>query len=1644
MKHQPFHSSQGFQPRRALRREQLSPRQQRRGSTLMVVMVLLAMLASLGVIFYMFAAQENQSSIYYANAAKTPDVDVTVDTLMNHALRQIIVGPRTNEKNSALYGRRHTLAGNMLGLDTTGTRFDFAPYNGQALDPSNRDPELTGVDFWTINDSPAANNRVDPLFEYPFLGHRDPDYTYPDVNNVFLSYNGFAFGPGGISNGYRVIIPSFHRPQYLRPFGDGWYQSTAGNNLVDRTLAVSGHPRTVGTGQYTLRPHPSHLYVPPPGQQLNANVRRFLNSSDPADQALISAAWGADAIGFPFVPPRDPILGTYAARSSGSGPALGQQGVWSNPLPPNPNDLSYEYDVDNDGDGIYEGIWLDLGFPPLEDETGQLYVPLFSATIIDADALLNLNVHGNLAAVWSGDQSLEAPFLPGGPVGLPEPRVNKHVSRSNLGMTPSEINPVWGLNRRPQLSPSSTNHDGEYGASIPDSFFGSSPLAWYESANREFQFLVQGRYNPSPVDLIPGRWGESELLFSAISASSPRLTQMYAFNTSGSVLLNPWPGPGQTRIDDNGDTQQNTGGWYGSAFTPFGHPVDYTGLGSFYNRNSVSSNAGKLLDDAGSGRLRWPRYTRYSGSSSHPVAWTARTNSITTALFNDPAELVADADNARPEDDLFGPDEMRALHMSPDDFQRATGGTTRLTALAPFNLDATIPTFGTAGSQRFTQEFRSKFTTRSWDRKQFSLPTSLAFLFTADADGDGRAEFPPSFGVTPYGTNDPFRPVLRRLLEIEYENFDRPQYGLRLSLNQLLVGPNGNPFPAFTSNTRPPNIELHYRPLTPHPDPATLDSAAITGFTLNSYPANGNFSSPEHQEYWARVDRQLMARDIFMLLYTLGWPEGMNPADPAFDPSGSTHRARAVRQMAQFAVNVVDSLDRDNISTRFKYDPNPSNGWAYDNNPYHVETGSREVWGVERLDLTLSEALFVHAVPNGDNQDLTFTQWDDTRDQYFAYVELRNPSPNDVNLTGSTWMVEVGPNYLDDSNSDLAQFRRLKLMNGTITSGQVFTIGSANHTVGGNHPSIMKVDTSGGGGSDWDNDQGSWIAPSGRELDLDLKDAADASRYELRDAGNANVPSEALYDHPDDIEQLYVRLYRRAYPGRPSPTTAAEEADNPYLLVDEILITELNADSSSTRGAKLRLEPSDSQIQQKLQGLRSRERGEPFTGNTPTDNDSREDLKYHDTATRANSLGTTNTNSPGTDPGFLHWQRIFDRDFTSVGELLQVSLGGFVNVEWARTNNVTSPGTFATFATQLDNAEAPWVLRSVSTVTNRTYNPTAELFFLPHSTGFGDAHAPNWHRLLELVEVPTRMHVGIPGFPDPIDYPRVPGKMNVNMLRHPEALAAMIDDPAIMHLRVDDDVNFTGTATQVFHPPLLSRLDDSSGAIDDWWRSFLRSRDGFRDPATGSATDADPITNLYLPGWAIANDTTGTYGSATPFRAFSAVANGDRDGDGTTYRGHAVEQTLLRSWPDDQIPQETESDRQGDALNPRQLFELGSREEHIGEPPFQKLDPFVRRRILNKLMNYSTTRSNVFVVFISVKYFRALEDGGAVRIGGPLREFQDTSGLPLNPPDRTDAGWQPEHRGFFIVDRSQIEKAYDRATGNVDFRGLVEFRQILE
>ncbi|MCA9093001.1 MAG: hypothetical protein KDA68_05915, partial [Planctomycetaceae bacterium] len=207
----------------------------RKGSILVVVIALLGMLLLLGIAFFTFASQEQASAEFYSDSTKFKEPGFSVETLFNFGMEQLITGPIPELKQSALWSRRYSMMANMLGTRATTVDngfFDTVPFNGQGIhlindgnvvaidqDYSGITDDGTGIPaepnnlfLLNLNLSAPANGGapVDPT-SLPFP-QPDVDYTYPDVNNLFLAHiNDLSQGVNS-SPHRRLIIPSFFRP----------------------------------------------------------------------------------------------------------------------------------------------------------------------------------------------------------------------------------------------------------------------------------------------------------------------------------------------------------------------------------------------------------------------------------------------------------------------------------------------------------------------------------------------------------------------------------------------------------------------------------------------------------------------------------------------------------------------------------------------------------------------------------------------------------------------------------------------------------------------------------------------------------------------------------------------------------------------------------------------------------------------------------------------------------------------------------------------------------------------------------------------------------------------------------------------------------------------------------------------------------------------------------------------------------------------------------------------------------------------------------------------------------------------------------------------------------------------------------------
>src|SRR5262249_10923606 len=155
----------------------------------------------------------------------------------------------------------------------------------------------------------------------------------------------------------------------------------------------------------------------------------------------------------------------------------------------------------------------------------------WSMTVYDADALFNLNVHGNVGGLAQ---------LPNYPNSTMSDIANfaQLLSKSNQGLTPAEVNPGMGFNTDPSVS-------GTYSGSLTQYQyeFGVAPSAsWGQGANMDLYRILTGTANFQSAtlfsDLFPGRWGEANtVLYSG-------LTQGIANGSASAtyVFQRPFPG----------------------------------------------------------------------------------------------------------------------------------------------------------------------------------------------------------------------------------------------------------------------------------------------------------------------------------------------------------------------------------------------------------------------------------------------------------------------------------------------------------------------------------------------------------------------------------------------------------------------------------------------------------------------------------------------------------------------------------------------------------------------------------------------------------------------------------------------------------------------------------------------------------------------------------------------------------------------------------------------------------------------------------------------------------------------------------------------------------------------------------------------
>lgn len=1713
----------------------IQSRASRRGSTLLIVLSLLGLLAFTGMVFYTFAAQERSAADYFSEAAKE-QVDEPDDPFP-FALRQVLVGPRTSEKNSILSDsrQRHSLLGNAVGDDAvirSGEGINFVldgnipqadlDYDGAGdgyglLAPDNPLNLVGSLVAWA--GAPTSVVEGDLVNARAQLPAPDVDYTYPDINNAFLAFRGWGIRDNGAGvpaeDRYEripVFIPSFLRPSLLKT---GLNNGNNGNttptdlNWYDHTT----HPEN---SLRSFRPSEHHIAG---FDSSGTPVRRYIDAANPADAAL-AGTYGV----FPLRPGEDQNtaefgrMGVYTGHSPGTVAA------------PDPD--NFRLDQDNDGDGIFEGIWLDLGYPIREKADGTLYGTVFSFTIYDLASLIDLNTHGNISALVRTEGILDQVGSGTGSTNL----ASTFLSASNQGVGPHEVNPLWALAPLSDTATTDTTQQGQFA-----SWFGAAPTNRLEEANMQLIWLLTGRID-STDQVLDGRWGDANALWYHFHGDDG------SGGTAGNMAVSSLPRPGRSGdlvtassnditfggfqgFDDNANALDGVASTFTGVGRGYVHPLDLAGTGrSTFFGNPLLPN---LFRDNGSSAEQWIQYDGYSmtGLSSNilneslfisgrdqdlnTTADNLFTNPRYNLAFEDPSEVIVDQDQAlRPDDAIYSAEDLVPAHLSALDVGSST--TTLSTRLSGLGVAAFAD--GSSISDRFT-------TISNLLRSvpfHHDLTGSRAWETSADEDGDGLFEFPPSYGVAAYGSADPFRPEIRRLLTSEANESRELISQLPISLNHILdINRRGQTPPEGTAEYSAylRRAGMRFRNLTEHPFATETDDTGNTFAELTSIPL---YTSTEGQrisrnfpprtfaerEFWARRDRQKLARDIYVLLYTIG---RTNAGDAR---ASGIHTDEQMRRMAQFAVNVVDAMDADDVVTMFEYDKVLSDGWNLDDDPYtenpavNNTAGSTDnglylldttergvVFGVEAQQLSLSESLAVRMEDfskYSNTSDDPTTAFDDLsagsqlgdpdnerRDRYVLHLELQNNQPYPVPLsvdgvTGTTngqhaiWQIArvdrdspgtapptepsneeqqttltpVGsPSEVDGGTMSFMDG------NGSIPGGSRFSVAmaTASNTGAGD---ALRSDPLGTGNcnlflqkpmqTDYvlispDRDGVVAGASNAPECHLDTLAAAHTSRFIYNDAntdpgkfleelpyaasGRAYFGNEAYGFGSAEIDDngtentgqgLEVVLRRRLNPNL--PLLPLEE--NPWVEVDRIRVEFKDLFTFASNAGNLESTP-------RFEEIASSEREEPLDATSAIDSAHPaassdplvDDYRYNTIAFSDTALSGVNDATTANGGTFNLWQPHFDRAYASPVELFHVPVVGprFVTdrlerMRYAPAHQVSASLPTAVGATP-DVDGDPGLAGSA-----------AAMFLLPDVAPANyDVDDNTWYRLFQFVEVPSRVNTMLGEY---LQRLRLPGRVNLNGIRHVEVYAGLIDDSVLMNVPVLKQPGTGSTANDVenqYMPFTFSQssavsgntiVDTAGGTTNtltyrDRWFEFVAERDGMTVAYDPDNTVPNTETAFWIPG------TT----NAKPFRSFGHI----RDGAGT-----AVDHSIFRELRTDTAT----------VTQDRTWLEVGNPANFAATATTHR----ETQQLLSKIYNNSSTTSDVFIVYATAAYFNAYDDpSGLFRLGGRIGLDLDNNSV-----ETDDAGW--EQRAVFVFDRSELVNAFDETTGSFDWQRLIKYR----
>lgn len=188
---------------------------------------------------------------------------------------------------------------------------------------------------------------------------------------------------------------------------------------------------------------------------------------------------------------------------------------------------------------------------------------------------------------------------------------------------------------------------------------------------------------------------------------------------------------------------------------------------------------------------------------------------------------------------------------------------------------------------------------------------------------------------------------------------------------------------------------------------------------------NRPFHTTEHSEpndATGNIERQTFAKHLYTLLYAIAG-------------NGAAISANEAKELAQWAVNIVDFRDSDSVMTGFEFDTDLTDGWNVDGDLSTTEDSDRDiVWGCERPEVLMSETVCWHDRRTDDlnagtgNETTLVTDTDNERDNDFDqqrrpqgafFVELYSPWQSQLAEYGASGIKAVRRTLLSGTTASL-------------------------------------------------------------------------------------------------------------------------------------------------------------------------------------------------------------------------------------------------------------------------------------------------------------------------------------------------------------------------------------------------------------------------------------------------------------------------------------------------------------------------------------------------------------------------------------------------------------------------------------------------